>query len=258
MSIIENGRIIDCLLVVGCFITFYYMTRIAQSGKKLKIRHIAGLDAIEDIIGRSIEMGRPVLFTSGGSGSLSSSVAPQLIAAVSVLSYVSKLTAKLDADLIAVEAHPGLLPMVDAAIQTQYILAGEKVPLGAVRYIPLGFSYTLGCSALIRREKPAAAILIGPFSHEAVFLAQACADVGAVQVAGTARTLQMPFMAIIADYPLIVEDVYAAGAYIEGTPESTGSLVGEDPWKMASVALTILVAILTTLNIPLLTNILGM
>ncbi|MGH8014868.1 MAG: DUF6754 domain-containing protein, partial [Candidatus Zixiibacteriota bacterium] len=40
-------------------------TRWARQGKPLFLRKIAGLDAVEEAVGRATEMGRPVLFIPG-------------------------------------------------------------------------------------------------------------------------------------------------------------------------------------------------
>jgi len=256
--IIVSGRVIDFLILVACFITFYVYVYWAERGKTFKIRKIPALEAVSEVIGRAVEQGRPVHFTSGGTGSLSDALAPQLLAGVGVLSHISKTCAELDAKLVVSEVHPDLLPLVVSTIETSYQIYGRDVPEDTVTYIPRGRTYTIGAAALIQREKVAANFMIGPFTHEAVFLAEAGSEAGAMQIAGTARVNQMPFFATVCDYILIAEDIYAAGAYIQGTPKVLGTIVGEDPFKILMFCLLIIGVILATFNVTWLMDILNM
>jgi len=256
LVIFKSGRILDLIAILACYITYLLITNLAKKGRKLSLRRLPAFDALEELVGRATEMGRAVHFT-GGVGSLEGVTAPQVISGLSIMDYISRLTAKNKTELIVTEQRVNVIPMVESILETNYKLEGVEVPPGTLRYIPSGYTYTIGVPALIRRERPAACVLAGPFTHESVMLAQAAAEVGAMQVAGTARTLQIPFFAIIADYCLIGEDLYAAGAYVGGTPETLGALVGEDPFKIISIILLILVGILATFNISWLTDLLG-
>src|SRR5207249_2098393 len=51
-------------VVVYFLLVLYYMS-MAQSGRKPFVRRLAGIDAIEEAIGRATEMGRPVLYVPG-------------------------------------------------------------------------------------------------------------------------------------------------------------------------------------------------
>ena len=256
MEIFTKGNAIDAIILLTSFIIFYVLTYLAKKGRVLQIRRIAALDAIDELVRRCLELNRPIHFTTGGSGSLDSQLAPQLLAGVAVLSYTAKICAELDANLIVYDDHVDLLPLIVATVDSQYRMVGKETPIDTIRYIPSGYSYTLGVSSAIKREKVAANIMVGPFAHEAVMLAQAGVEAGATQIAGTGRTNQLVFFAAICDYVLLPEDMYAAGALIYKTPESVGSIVGEDPFKIASFVLIILGAILATFNISWLTDIL--
>ena len=98
--------------------------------------------------------------------------------------------------------------------------------------------------------------MVGPFQHEAVFVAQSGVEAGALQVAGTARSSQIAYFAAVVDYPLIGEDIYAGAAYLSEVPEQLGTIYGEDPFKLLSAALILLAFISYNLNIPWLLDLL--
>jgi hypothetical protein len=52
--------------------------------------------------------------------------------------------------------------------------------------------------------------------------------VGAIQVAGTTQTTQIPFLIASCDYTIIGDEYYAASAYISREPTLLGSLAGQD------------------------------
>ena len=59
----SRTTVIILLAVFSSAVLLY--TKWARAGKKLFIRKIAGVDAVEDAVGRATEMGKPVLFIPG-------------------------------------------------------------------------------------------------------------------------------------------------------------------------------------------------
>ena len=85
--------------------------------------------------------------------------------------------------------------------------------------------------------------------------------VGAVQVAGTPSTTQIPFFLAACDYTIIGDEFYAASAYLSREPTILGSLVGQDLGKallMALVLAGIIVAGIFGAHSPELKTLLGM
>jgi len=256
MSIIVEGRVIGFIILVSTFATFYYLVEQVKKGRQLRLRRLPAIDGIDEIVGRAVELNRPIFFTTGGTGSLASSLAPQLIAGVRFGTYLAKKCAELDARLMAVDCHPDVLPLLVGNFEEAYRFHGKEVPPDTILYLPRGYSYTLGCGSLIVRERAAGTVMVGPFQHEAVFVAQSGVEAGAVQVAGTARSSQIAYFAAVVDFPLIGEDIYAGAAYLSEVPEQLGTIYGEDPFKLISAALIVLAFISYNLNIPLLLDLL--
>ncbi len=57
------------LLLIAIFIApvLYFISQ-AKNGLEIFVRRIQGIDAIDDVVGRSVELGRPLSFTTGISG----------------------------------------------------------------------------------------------------------------------------------------------------------------------------------------------
>src|SRR5262245_38772447 len=78
------------VLFCGSVITLILL---ARRGLPMKVRHIAGLDMVDDAVGRATEMGRPCIFVPG----VNDMNEIQTIAGINVLGRVSKTAAEYDA-----------------------------------------------------------------------------------------------------------------------------------------------------------------
>jgi hypothetical protein len=93
-------------------------------------------------------------------------------------------------------------------------------------------SYCTAVLGIFLREKPAANFMIGAWYAETMLIAEGAAQIGAIQVGGTARLFQLPYLVVSCDYTLIGEEVFAGGAYLGKDPVQLGSLAGQDICKI--------------------------
>lgn len=221
-----------------------YFIMVARKGKEIYIRPIAGLAAIDEAVGRATEMGRPVLYVSGLVG-----LNIIGLCAVAILSQVAKLCARYDLRIIVPMNSYILYPIAEEAVREAYADEGKLDLFNSedVVYVPGQFPYAAACVGIMHREKVAANFFFGYFAAESLILAEAGSQVGAIQVAGTVSTMQLPFFITACDYTIIGEEYYAATAYLTKEPTMLGSLVGQDIGKMTVTVLIILGTICTAL-----------
>jgi hypothetical protein len=105
------------------------------------------------------------------------------------------------------------------------------------------FAYASGVVGIMNREKVAANFFFGYFYAESLILGEAGTQIGAIQVAGTPATTQLPFFIVSCDYTILAEEFYAATAYLSREPILLGSLVGQD-WSKVALAVFIVVGVL--------------
>lgn len=229
-----------CLFVVP---VLYYI-RHARLGREIYIRRIPGVDAIDDAIGRSVELGRPISFTTG-----MTNVGPLLFAVLGILRYIAHKAAVFGSRMFVPTNNSEGLVLIEATMQNAYRDAKRysNFDSGSVRFLSEEqFAFASGYMGLIHREKAGSAFLFGSFAAESLILAEAGQQVGAVQVAGTVSPEQVPFFITACDYTLIGEELYAAGAYLSHDPVQVGSLRGQDIAKLVLVALIVLGALQAT------------
>ena len=215
-----------------------------RKGHKIpKIRRIAGLDAIDEAIGRATEMGRPVLFSPG-----ISEFVPGTFAAFAVMGHVAKLIAKFDSRLIVCNRNINVYPVTQSIVRQAYLEVGKPDAYRDedVRFLTADqFGYAAGVVGVMNRENVAAMLLIGQFYAESLIFAEAGNNAGAIQVAGTDSVAQMPFFIVACDYCLIGEEIFAAGAYLSQDKVRVATMVAQDWGKQLVVAL-ILLGVLTS------------
>jgi hypothetical protein len=245
-----EGRRFTFILFVIMIAVIWYADRYAKQGKKIKIRRLAALDGIPESIGRATEEGRPAHF-SPGLGGISGDTAPQTFAAIAVLGYVAKLTAKHDIRLIVSIRQPEVLPLALDTVKQAYLEEDKYHSLSNtdVRFLSNAqFAYAAAVSGVMMREKPAANFLFGAFYAENLMMAEVGAQVNAFQISGSASIGQIPFFVTTTDYCLIGEELYAAAASLEGDETQLGAILGQDLTKGIAVVLLVLGVIVTAVG----------
>lgn len=234
------------LTVVICALFMYYIQR-ARKGAKMYIRKIAGLDAIDDAVGRATEMGKPILF-SFGLGYITDMV---VIAALPLLRKIAKKSAEYSTRLIVPNSDPIVMTAAQETVKEAYTEMGRPDFYNAdnVTFLTSDqFGYAAGVDGIILREKPGAIFWFGYFYAESLIMAETGHSVGAIQLAGTTETTQLPFFVAACDYTMIGEEIYAASCYLRPEPVLLGTLKGEDFIRFWLIVLTTATVVLGTLG----------
>jgi hypothetical protein len=220
------------LLLIGLTgVAFWIWYEIAKRhGDKLFIRRIPGIDAIEDAIGRSTEMGRPVLYVTG----VEEMTDIQTIASLLILGHVSKTIAEYDTELKVCNAFPMTMIVAEEVVRQGYANAGRldaHRPENVMFLTAEQFAFAAAVTGIIMRDKPATNIYFGRFYAESLLLAETGFLTGAVQIAGTSEFTQLPFFIAACDYALLGEELYAVGAYLSREPTLLAQLKAGDVVK---------------------------
>jgi hypothetical protein len=235
----DGGRMwlaIVAAVVCGAVVVFIAL---ARRGINLFVRKIAGLEAIEEAVGRATEMGRPCLFIPG----IQDMNEIQTIAGLTILARVAQRAAEYDAIVEVPTSRSLVMTAARETVQAAYLTAGRPDGFNEDRIYYVTdeqFGYVAYLAGHMVREKPAACFYMGSFFAESLILAETGNSVGAIQVAGTAQPSQLPFFVAACDYTLIGEEFFAASAYLSGDPDQLGSLKGQDVGKLIVAALLVI------------------
>lgn len=238
-----SGNIFGFWLLIVASAVSLYIINLSRTGKfSVRLRRIAGLEAVEEAVGRATEMGKPFHF-SPGLGDIIGTTAPETFAALHILSYVTSLSAKYDTRMIVTIRMPNVFPLAQQIVRESYSVnnKADMYREDTVRYISSDQdAYASGVIGLLYQEEMAANIMAGLYMGEALLIAESGSRVGAMQVAITASITQIPFFVAACDYTIIGEELFAAGAYVSGDKERLGAIAAQDYFKLAVMAVIIL------------------
>ncbi len=231
----------------------FIMVGKAKKGHDLFIRPIAGIEEIDNAIGRATEMGKPILFVPGLSGI--SDVAT--LAGLSILGRVAKKAAEYDTKILVPVRAPIVLPIAQEVVKEAHYEAGrpDTYDRNSVFFITTAqFAFVAGVNGIMIREKTATNFYMGMFWAEALIMAETGSTTGAIQIAGTDAITQIPFFITTCDYTLIGEELYAASAYLAKEPLMLGTLKAQDYLKLLIMLFILGGTVLSTFHLTFLIN----
>jgi len=242
-----NDLIGVLIAIVGLVAVVLWYIRRARRGEALFVRRIAGLEAVDEAVGRATEMGRPVLYCPG-TGYMSDI---GTVASMNLLGEIAKKTAEYNTPIMVPVRDPVVFTVAREVVKGAYIAAGRPDahdPNSVYFVVEQALAYAAAVSGTMVRDKPATNFFMGPFYAESLILAETGAATGAIQIAGTDMVTQLPFFVVACDYTLIGEELYAASAYLSREPLMLGALKGQDMGKLVFMAILVLGTVLSLLT----------
>lgn len=226
------------LAVLICAIVLITLYTTRGRAEEVYIRPIAGLEAVNDAIGRATEMGKPIIYVSGlsGIGDIAT------IAAMLILGHLSRRSAAYETEILVPCQDPLVMATEREIVRQAYTEAGKPDayrPESIFFLTDSQFGYVAAVDGIMVREEPAACFYMGYFFAEALILAETGNQTGAIQIAGTDADTQLPFFITACDYTLMGEELYAASAYLSRQPLLVAQLRGQDIAKAIIASLLI-------------------
>jgi len=238
----KSGLAVGVIIFTVLILVFI---KLAKKGIQLYIRPLAGIDAVDEAIGRATEMGKPILYVLG----LGTAADLATIASFTILSRVAKKAAEYQTSLIVPCYDPIVKTVAQETVRTSYYDAGRPDAYSQDMVFFLTsyqFAYVGAVNGIMLRQLPATNFYLGKFFAESLLLAETGAVAGSIQIAGTDEVTQIPFFVVACDYTLIGEELYAASAYLGREPVLLGRLKAQD-WGKALVIISIIIGFLAAL-----------
>jgi hypothetical protein len=233
------------LMLLICGAILYSIWR-ATRGESLYIRRIAGMDAVNEAVGRATEMGKPVLYIAG----IQDMDNVQTVAGLTILGSISKLIAQYETHLLMPTSRSLVMSTARETVKEAYLSAGrpDAYREDSIYYVTdEQFGFVAHVDGVMLRRRPAACFYLGAFFAESLILAETGNSIGAIQIAGTAMPTQLPFFVAACDYTLIGEELFAASAYLSRDEKMLGSLKGQDIGKVIAMIFILVGSIVTTM-----------
>ena len=217
-----------------------YEVRLAKSSSEdIFLRTIPGLKAVEEAVGRSTEMGRPILYVPG----IMDMNEVETVAGVVVLGHVANMTAQYETELDVPVARAIVMQSARQVAKEAYMTQGrpEMYNEDMVHYVTDDqFAYAAAVNGIMQRDEPAACLYMGKFFAESLLFAETGNSIGAIQIAGTGSQTQIPFFVTACDYTLMGEECFAASAYLSKEPELIAGITAQDIIKVLLIGFIML------------------
>ncbi|MBQ04514.1 hypothetical protein CL673_07405 [Candidatus Bathyarchaeota archaeon] len=246
--IIRTGREFEVLILLVMIVYYVYWLMQSTGGKSIpELRNFPAIDAIEEGVGRSVETDKPVHFGLGDASRLGGDRAAGTISALNFLSYTATLCARTGANLIVrISPNPHLYAQADAIVSDAYAAEGKQDELDKVstlRYYGDYRGYMTGGIRDMVSLGTAMNVTMGALSVETVWAYAICRAQGGIGVGGGSRWGMIFGLAMLADYALLGDEMYAASAKVSNDSDMAASFIGGDWMKFTLVALTIITSL---------------
>jgi hypothetical protein len=197
-------------------------------------REIPAYTRLRQAIGRVVEDGTR-LHVSLGRGGLITPQSASAMAGLTLLRRLAELTSAGDQPPIVTSGDASLAILSQDTLQTASQASAQGV------YDP--FSYAAGAIPAIRDENISTNVLMGNFGVEAALLADAAERDNTFTLAASDNLAAQAVLYASAQEPLIGEELYAAGAYMDAGPVHTASLTVQDILRWLIIAAILLGAL---------------
>ena len=257
MAILIAGRSIGMILLLSELVLLWYFNKRMKAGKMENIRALPALAAIEECVGRSVELGKPVLSTTGYMGD----VGPVGMVGLQSVSYVSKIAAEKGCEMVIAIASANQLPIAIENYRMGCIEGGrpESFNLDNVYYVTVEQrAYISGIFGVINERKPAGFVGIGGFWVDAIHIGVQLKRRGVYSIGGTEKYDSGAFFFITMDYTVFGSEMYALGAAMSKDPIATSGVITEDILKYVLSILAVVGSILMAAKINIILTIFGL
>jgi len=212
-------------------------------------REIPAFARLRQAVGRVVEDGTR-LHVSLGRGTLITPQSASALAGLTLLDRLAELTSAGDQPPIATSGDAALAILSQDTLKTASRVSAQGVyDPSAGRLTGLTpFSYAAGAMPVIHDENISANVLMGNFGVEAALLTEAAERANTFTMAASDNLAAQAVLYASAQEPLIGEELYAAGAYMDAGPLHTASLRVQDILRWLIIVVILVGALIQLLK----------
>jgi hypothetical protein len=243
--------VLALLIAILAGAVLFLLTRRIQAGQQVGLRPVRGFQSLTGQVGRAVESGRRVHF-SLGRAALNSAASPTSLAALAALDYLARDGCASDVPPIVTVGDGTLLPAAQDQLRGAYSRAGRAGDFSntmaefvAPESSPM--SYAAGVSYTVQHSNVGSNLLMGHFGPEIGVILEAAGRENTDQIVGSDDPTALAVGAAMSDDLLIGEELFAAGAYLTGSPSQIASLQLQDILRLIVVTAVFLFALINLL-----------
>lgn len=224
----------------------------ATGDRKLSLtnfREIKAFSQLQRAVGFSVEAGAR-LHLSIGRGKVIGPESAIALLSLRMLERISRFTAASDRPTVASAGEGAWVVLSQDTMRTTAQANDVQFNPAMGRLTGLTpFAYAAGALDIALNEEVGTNILVGNFGGEVALITEAGERAGSMNIAGTDSVPGQAILFAATHEPLVGEEVFAGGAYMEAGPSHTASLRAQDILRWVLIAIIIIGAILKLVGI---------
>lgn len=222
------------ILGLGLVLLFLALMLVfAAAGRRRPSAQLRPLNAFQRLtqaIGIAVESGRR-LHVSLGSGEFNGLQAGSALVGLGMLERIARTASISDKPSLATSGDGTLGILSQDTIGSAFAGIGASgqydASLGQVAGVT-PMSYAAGTVQVVNSEQVSATVIAGHIGSEAALIADASERAGGVTLGGSDSLPAQAVLVALAQEPLLGEELYAAGAYLNTSPANSASLRAQD------------------------------
>lgn len=230
---ISSPGILGLGFVLLFFILMLVYAAISRRRPARNLRPIPAFAHLGRAIGLAVEAGER-LHLSLGRGTLEGLQGGSAIIGLVMLQRIARATSISDRPPVATSGEGSLTILSQDTLHSAYRNIGaleQYSPLSGQFTGATPFSYAAGTLPVIYDQQVSANVLAGHFGSEVALITDAAERSGSMTLAGSDSLPAQAIMYATAQEPLIGEELYAGGAYLQAGPLHVASLHVEDIFR---------------------------
>lgn len=250
-----NLSALDGYLGLGFIVLFIVLIVVfawrARRQPEHHLRAIPGFGRLIKSVGVAVEAGLRV-HISLGRGELVGLQAGSPLVGLALLRRIAQSASTSDSPPVATSGQGALTILSQDTLERSYRSVGAVEQFDPTQGRLTGvtpFSFAAGILPVIFDEKVSSNILAGHFGAEVGLIADAAERKGALTVAGSDSLPGQAVLYATAQEPLIGEELYAAGAYIQPNSAHVASLYAQDIFRFIILVVALGGALLKLLGV---------
>lgn len=229
----STNQVLALLLVVVALVVVVIVTQfLRRRGDLFALRSLDAYDALPGFISRSIETDRR-LHLSLGSAGVGGETTLLTLTSVELAYQVAREAAIGDTPPLLTLSDGSAFPLGQDTLRRAYASRDRLNALqaGSTRFLPSGtrsLAFAAAVTAMQHDDRLSGHVLAGRYGPELALILDAASRRGLPTVAVSDQLEGQAIAYALADDPLIGEEVFAAGAYLDGGASQTAGVVTTD------------------------------
>lgn len=228
----STTQVVSIVIILLALATNLILTQSIRRRRAVPLRPIRAFEMLPLMIGEAVEADRPLHLSFGHAGVGGESTVLALATAELAYQAARRAAIGVTAPIVTV-SNTSALPLAQDTLRRAYFSRDRMVPYSGsrARWYPSGsqsLAFAAALTATIGDDRVAGNVLAGQYGSELALVLEQAQRRRVPTIATSASLDGQAVAYAMSDFPLIGEEVFAAGGYLGDTASQTAVLAAQD------------------------------